>query len=186
MEERKSSYPVLPELLNRWSGRAMSGRSVSKRELMTLFEAARYAPSARNTQPWRFVFSTHRSPKWQEFLALLEPSYKGWCTKAAALILLMVEQGDSNLAIFDAGSAWENLAIQGCSMGLVIHPTAMFNHEAAKKLLSIPDNYEILLMISVGRPGDPKLLPMDLQACEFPKGRKKLSEICFKESFDIR
>lgn len=181
---RKSRYQILPEILHRWSARAMSGRSVSHSELMTLFEAARWAPSARNSQPWRFIYCTHRAKNWHNYLELLDEDHRDWCNRAAALILLISEKSNSDLTIFDTGASWENLAIQGQSMGLVIHPIAMFNHEKSRQLSNIPDNYEVLLMIAVGRPGDIKLLTPELQQREFPKGRKKLSEIVSKEKFN--
>jgi len=183
VNSRKSRYKILPEILNRWSPRAMSGKSVSKSELFTLIEAARWAPSARNIQPWHFIYCTHRAKSWPEYLNLLEESHREWCQRAAALIVLIGEKGESNFHIFDAGAAWENLAIQGQSMGLVIHPIAMFDHQKSRELLHVPKKYEILLMIVVGQPGNVELLAPELQTREFPKGRKKLAEIISKEEY---
>lgn len=173
----------MPQILNRWSPRAMSGKSVSKSELFTLFEAARWAPSARNIQPWHFIYCTHRAKSWHSYLDLLDESHRDWCHRAAAIAVLITKKGEGVLPIFDAGAAWENLAIQGCSMGLVIHPIAMFDHEKARKILNVPIEYDMLLMIIVGRPGDLELLSQKNRDREFPKSRKKLSEIISKEKF---
>jgi len=106
-----------------------------------------------------------------------------WCEKAGALILLISEKGNNDYCQFDAGAAWENLAIQGHSMGLVIHPIAMFDHDKARELLAIHENYEILIIIAVGKPGEETQLPPEYQAREFPSSRKKLNEVVSKEEF---
>ena len=167
----------------------MNGKSISHSELMTLFEAARWAPSSGNNQPWRFVYSTHRAPMWQDFLKLLDEGNKEWCTRAAALVLVCSKttfdynEKPSPSHAFDCGAAFENLAIQGVSMGLVVHPMEGFNKQQAKLQLSIPGNYELIAMVAIGRPGKLEDLSDKNKEREFPKGRKSIKEIASKEKF---
>ena len=88
-EYRKPEYDVNPVFLNRWSPRAMSGEGISEEDLMSLFEAARWAPSANNNQPWRFVFARRDTPHWQPFLDLLVDLNRAWAFRAAALVVVV-------------------------------------------------------------------------------------------------
>ena len=89
---RSSNYPICPILLNRWSPRAMSGKPVAKEQLMSLFEAARWAPSSYNNQPWRFIYAHRDTPEWGTFLDLLVEQNKMWADKAGVLIVLAAKK----------------------------------------------------------------------------------------------
>ena len=89
---RSSEYTVAPLILNRWSPRAMSGEEISDKELMALFEAARFAPSSYNDQPWRFVYAKRNTPAWQKLFDLLVPFNQSWCKNGAALVVAVAHK----------------------------------------------------------------------------------------------
>jgi nitroreductase len=181
-EHRTPDYPIEPLLLDRWSPRAMSGEPLEDGELMRLFEAARWAPSTYNEQEWRFLFARRDTPHWTAFFELLMEANKVWCAKAAVLMVVLshkvfTRDGKPNpVHTFDAGAAFENLALQGAAMGLVVHGMAGFNRDQARIALRVPDDYDVEAMVAVGHPGDPAELPPQLQAREKPSGRMAARE----------
>lgn len=187
---RSTEYPALdPLILHRWSARAMSGEMVSHEELMTLFEAARWAPSAANNQPWRFVYCLKGSPSWDSFFGLLDNFNTAWAHTGAALIIIISKKtldynGQSyRTHSFEAGAAWQNFALQASVLGLVAHAMKGFDYDAARKLLAVSDEYLIEAMAVVGRQGAKEDLLPAFQKFETPSDRKPLSEIVFEETF---
>ncbi len=186
---RKADYTVSKIFLDRWSPRAMSGESISEKELFTLFEAARWAPSSFNEQPWAFVYARRDTKDWNTFLGILADFNQVWCKNAAALICLISKKtfkhsGKPNRNhLSDAGAAWENLALQGSLMGLVVHGMSGYDVEKARKELKIPDEYDIVHMISVGKPGSPLELPENVKQNEKPNDRKHVGEFVFEGHF---
>jgi nitroreductase len=186
---RKADHPVEPIFVRRWSPRAMSGEPLSDAELMSLFEAARWAPSSFNEQPWRFLYARRDTPAWPVFLDLLVEGNRAWCGRAAVLIVVVghkvfTRNGSPNpVAIYDCGSAWENLALQGSHMGLVVHGMAGFNFNKARTALHVPDDFEVAAMAAIGRPGDPDLLPEPLRTKEIPSGRRPVGDIALEGGF---
>ena len=177
--------------IERWSARAMSGQSLENSQLMSLFEAARWAPSSYNEQPWRFLYAHRNTPEWNVFFDLLVPFNQTWCANGAVLVVIVSDsrssQGGTNgCASFDAGAAWQNLALQGSLLGLVVHGMGGFDHQKARELLNIPDYCNIEAMCAIGLPGDVNQLPEYMQKMEKPSGRKPLKEmVCEgKYSFD--
>jgi nitroreductase len=126
-EVRKADYPIDNLFLDRWSPRAMSGEAISQEELMPLFEAARWAPSSYNNQPWRFLYAHRDTEQWKLFFDLLVEFNQGWARNAGVLVLFISKNTlDMNgepapTHSFDTGAAWENLALQGWLKGLVVH-----------------------------------------------------------------
>lgn len=184
-EERKADHPIDNLFLNRWSPRAMTGEAVSKAELLTLFEAARWAPSSYNNQPWRMLYARRDTEHWQTFFDLLVEFNQSWAKNAGALVLFISKthfdfNGQPSVThAFDTGAAWENLALQGSLSGLVVHGMQGFDYERARTTLNIPEGFEVLAMIAIGRPADPATLSEDLKAKETPSGRRKLEQtIC--------
>ena len=157
MNPRKSSYPVQQIFLDRWSPRALSGEAISKEELMSLFEAARWAPSSYNNQPWRFLYALRDTAQWDIFVDLLAPANKIWAEKAAALVVVVshtvfaYNNKPSRTHSFDTGAAWENLALQASLNNLVAHGMEGFDYERAAQTLSIPAAYTVEAMIAIGR-----------------------------------
>lgn len=189
IKNRFSNYNVHNIFLKRWSPRAMSGEPISNEVLFTLFEAARWAPSSYNNQPWRFIYSLRNDENWDDFFSLLGQFNQSWCKNASALIVVIsaenFEYNDkpSLTHSFDTGAAWENLALQAAFMNLVAHGMQGFDYNLAKKQLNIPDDYHIEIMIAVGKPGKKSNLPKELQKLEKPSVRKELEEIVMEGKF---
>src|SRR3989339_1514429 len=120
---RTASFPIEPLILNRWSPRAMSGEPISSEELMSLFEAARWAPSAYNNQPWRFIYAQSGTEHWKNLFGLLVEFNQGWTHAASALVVVLSKKtfdhnGEPSITHqFDTGAAWENLALEASAHG---------------------------------------------------------------------
>jgi len=164
----------------------MSGESISQDELNALFEAARWAPSAGNTHPWRILFAHRDSEHWSLFFGLLVERNQVWCRNAAVLLLFISRRTNEQTGralithSYDTGAAWENLALQGTLEGLVVHGMAGFDYARAKTTLNIPDDFQVEAMAAVGRPGPLTVLPEDFQARESPNTRRPITELVFE------
>ncbi len=189
MQKRKAAYPILDLLKDRWSPRAMAGESLSHEELYTLFEAARWAPSSFNNQPWSFVHADRDSEYWNTFLDLLTPQNRRWADKAGVLIVVLsrslffYDDRPSRTHSFDTGAALENLALQGYSMGLVVHGMEGFDYERAHQVLKAPKEYTVEAIFAVGKPSSLSVLPEELQVREKPSDRKPIEQFVFKGIF---
>jgi len=189
MNKRRPEYKVLDLILNRWSSRAMSGESIDDSDLMSLFEAARWAPSSYNNQPWRFIYVKRDSSIWQDTLNLLVDANKLWAKNGAVLILAIsckyfeYNQKKCRTHSFDTGAAVENLALQGYSMGFVVHGMEGFDYDKARLFFNISDNYDIEAVFVVGKPGPLSVLPEKLQLKEVRSDRKKVEQFVFKDFF---
>jgi nitroreductase len=190
-EYRKADFPIDRLFVRRWSPRAMSGESITDHEMMTLFEAARWAPSTYNEQEWRFLYARRDTPQWQTFFDLLVEFNQSWCQRAALLSVILghkvfQQNGKPNpVHLFDCGNAFENLALQGTIMGLVVHGMQGFDFEKARTALQIPDDYAVVMMFAVGRPGNPQDLPKPAQEREKPSGRKPVREFVCEGAFSF-
>jgi nitroreductase len=180
-EKRRADHPIDKIFVDRWSPRAMSGEAIAEHDLMVLFEAARWAPSSYNNQPWRILYARRDSEHWPLFLDLLVQSNRTWAEKAAALLLFISKTTfDHNgkparTHSFDTGAAWENLALQAMSRGYVAHGMQGFDYERAKTALNVPDEYQVEAMAAIGKPGSRESLPEKLQAMETPNDRRPLA-----------
>ena len=183
LDVRKPDRPIEPIFLRRWSPRAMNGTPVGAADLATVFEAARWAPSTYNEQEWRFLYAHREGPHWQTFFDLLVEGNRAWCDRAGVLVVVLshtvfARNGKPNpVHTYDAGAAWENLALQGCSMGLVVHGMMGFERDRARTVLAVPADYAVEAMIAIGHPGDPEELPEPLRKIEAPSGRKPVSDL---------
>ncbi len=184
-EKRKADHPIDKIFLDRWSPRAMTGETIPQEELMELFEAARWAPSSYNNQPWRILYARRDSEHWPLFFDLMAEFNQGWTRNAAVLIVFISKttfdfNGEASVThSFDTGSAWENLALQGWLKGLVVHGMQGFDYDRARATLNIPEGFQVEAMAAVGRPADPEKLPADLREKESPSDRRKLEQtIC--------
>lgn len=182
---RETEVAIVPLLRDRWSARAMSGKAVSIEEIKQLVEAAKWAPSSYNNQPWRFFFAQVGDTYWQSYLDLMVPFNQAWASKAGALFIVAnrklfeFNNKPSRTAAYDTGAAVENLALQGYSMGLVVHQMEGFDYQKAHELLQLPQDYEIQAMVAVGHPGTLEDLPEEMRSREYSSDRKKLDEILF-------
>jgi nitroreductase len=189
---RRADYPIEALFLRRWSPRAMSGEPISEKEILTLFEAARWAPSTYNEQEWRFLYARRDMPQWPTFFGLLAEGNQAWCGRAALLGLVLAHKvfqrnGKANpVHVFDSGLAYENLALQGTAMGLVIHGMQGFDYDKARTSLSVPDDYAVCAMFAVGRPGDPDQLAPEMRELEKPSPRKPVREIICEGKFGFK
>jgi nitroreductase len=178
-------------IAKRWSPRAFQDRLVEKEKIAALFEAARWAPSSRNEQPWRFVYATKDEPEnFEKILSTLVEGNYVWAKNAPLLMIgIAKENWDFNgkpngHAVYDLGQSVANLSIQATNMGLHLHQMAGFSAEKAAEVLNIPEGYQPKVAIAVGYLGKPEQLPEKLAKREVEKSsRKPIAEIAFRGSF---
>lgn len=193
MTIRQPTYPVDPLFLDRWSPRAFDGSELGEEEVLRLIEAARWAPSAYNAQPWRFLYALRGGDDWPLFLDLLLPFNRDWAERASALLFILsdthlrdaegVSRGVSASHSFDAGAAWMSLALQARRAGLHARAMIGFDHARAAELLEVPDDHRIEAAVAIGRIGDPASLPDRLRAREMPSDRTPLARIAIAGRF---
>src|SRR5215212_4851034 len=186
MAGRQPEHPVDDLFLRRWSPRAFDGSEMAEEDLLTMFEAARWAPSAFNSQPWRFLYAKRGDANWQRFLSLLIPWNQGWAHSASVLIYVLSdtlpftdkagEPATSHTHSYDAGAAWACLALQATRLGYQAHGMSGVDFERARVELGVPQRYRIEAAAVVGRIGDPATLDEKLRAREAPSGRKPSSD----------
>lgn len=186
-DPRTPDYPIDPLFTDRWSPRAFDGASIDHDTLMTLLEAARWAPSAYNLQPWRFVYALRDTRHWDALIATLIPFNQGWAAGASALVYILSDRfvrdadgavkSDSHSHSFDAGAAWAMLALQAVRSGLFAHGMTGFDGDAARAAMAVPDGYRIEAAVAIGRIGDPATLAEGLRAREMPSGRTPLDRL---------
>lgn len=190
---RTTDLPVDQSFLDRWSPRAFDESTINDKDLATIFDAARWAPSAYNWQPWRFLYARREGADWQRFLDLLVPFNASWASRASALIFILSDTligapGSDELKpaysnSFDAGSAWSLLALQAFKLGYSTHGMVGVDFDRARAELKVPDRFRIEAAVALGRQGDKAILPEQLQAREAPSPRKPVSESAFEGNF---
>jgi len=157
----ETEYPVIDLLKNRWSPRAFSSDPIEEEKIISLFEAARWAPSCFNDQPWSFIiFKNENREEFEKIIEILSPRNQLWA-KNAPLIMLSVARinfernGKLNRHAFhDVGSAVTNLTLQATAMDLYVHQMAGFDAEKAKVLFNIPEGFEPVAAIAIGYYGN--------------------------------
>jgi nitroreductase len=175
--------------VQRWSPRSFSDEPLAPEQVRSLFEAARWAPSASNLQPWLFVYADDA-----ETLALARPILRDgnrrWADRAPLLVFVFARRANpatgaaNHLAAFDTGAAWMSLALQAQKLGLVAHAMGGIHPDRAYAILGVPsDEYESLCAIAVGRRAAPDHLPDDLRAREVPSTRKAVGEFALRGAF---
>jgi nitroreductase len=187
---RHSEHHVHSQFLDRWSGRAFTGETLSEAEMLTLFEAARWAPSSMNFQPWRFLYARRDSEFWPAFLDLLVPGNRAWAERAGALVVVIsrLQFDDQRPCIthsYDSGAAWQNLALQASLEGIVAHGIQGFDYERARRVLRIPAQFAVEAMIVLGKPAAPEVLPQDLRQREMPSDRRALAQTICEGPFSL-
>ncbi len=181
-ETRKAGHPIDSLFLDRWSPRAMSGEEIPEEELLILFEAARWAPSSYNNQPWRILYARRNSIHWPLFFDLMVDFNKTWAKQAAALVVFLSKitfdhNGEPSVThSFDTGAAWQNLALQATLKNFVAHSMQGFDYDRARTVLKIPGDFKVEAMAAIGKPGKKEDLPLGLQEREAPNDRRKLAE----------
>ena len=186
-QQGHAQFPIHELLARRWSPRAFDERLVEADTLRTLFEAARWAPSSNNEQPWRFIVATKdHETEWNRLVACLVEGNRTWAARAPVLVLSVASMsfevtGKPNRHAFhDTGLATENLILQAAVHGLMARQMAGFDMEKARADLGIPSGYEPVAMIAIGYPGDPDSLPERLRERELqPRSRRPIGEWTF-------
>lgn len=186
---RTPEYEINDVIVGRWSPRSFAPFELADKDLFSLFESARWAPSSSNSQPWRFIYAKRNSQNWNNLFDLLIDFNKQWCADASVLVVVLSRKNfehngkPSVTHQFDTGAAWENLALQAVSQGLVTHAMAGFDYEKARRDLEVPDDYDVMAMIAIGKRGPKEKLPAELQAREVPNTRKPISDIVMEGKF---
>lgn len=193
MADRQADHPVDPLFLQRWSPRAFDASEMPEEDLLTMFEAARWAPSAFNSQPWRFLYARRGDENWERFLGLLIPWNRSWAHSASALVYILSdtlpftdkagEPATSHTHSYDAGAAWACFALQASLMGYQAHGMSGVEFERVAAELGVPGRYRVEAAAVVGRVGDPATLPEKLRVRETPSARRPVSDFTFLGNF---
>jgi nitroreductase len=184
--KRTPEADVDDAFVQRWSPRSFSGEPLAPEQVRSLFEAARWAPSASNLQPWLFVYADD-----EETLALTRPILRNgnrrWADRAPLLVFVFARRSNpttgelNRLAAFDTGAAWMSLALQAQKLGLVAHAMGGIYPERAHEILGVrSEEYESLCAVAVGMRASPEILPDDLRAREVPSTRKAINEFAVR------
>jgi len=192
--ERKTEHDIDSIFTDRWSPRSLSNEGFTEKDLMTLFEAARWTPSSSNRQPWRFLYAMHGTKEFKKFFGLLDDFNILWTKNSGALIVLISrnnsekKEGEDKekpdkLHSFGTGSALISLMLQARMKNLIAHGMAGFDYDKARKDLKIPDGYTVEAMIAVGTQGNIEDLHERMQKSEKPNQRKPLKEIIASGDF---
>ena len=194
---REAEHPIDPLFLERWSPRAFDGSEIPDEDLLTIFEAARWAPSAFNSQPWRFLYAKRGDPDWDAFLSGLIPWNQAWAQSASVIIYIISdtlpftdratgEPAPSRTHSYDAGAAWGYLALEATQLGYQAHGMSGVEFDEVQRSLGVPDRYRIEAAAVIGRIGDPATLPEKLRAREVPSGRRPIAESLVRGRFPTR
>ena len=181
ISNRKANHEINPIYTKRWSPRAFSSKKVEREKLDSVFEAARWAPSASNNQPWHYIFAESDEDK-ERFLSFILPGNTSWCVDAPILIAAVskktVDRSDkvqeNKWHAFDTGTSWGFLALEAFRQGLVTHAMGGFKQEEAKGALQLTDDYEVQAMIALGYQGETADLTEELQEREVVSDRKEI------------
>jgi nitroreductase len=178
-----TNFPVHDLIRDRWSPRAFADKPVGREVLASLFEAARWAPSSNNEQPWAYLVATKDNAEdFAKTLSVLVEFNADWAKNAPVLLLavsrLKFPNGNPNRnAFYDTGAATMLLSIEATARGLAVHQMAGFDPAKAKQVFEIPADCEPIAAIAIGYPGDPNSLSQKLQDREnAPRTRKPLTE----------
>ncbi len=189
LKKAPSMAGVLPAFHERWSPRSFSTREVSADALKKLFEAARWAASSYNEQPWRFIVGRRGDGAWEKIFAALGEFNKSWAKTAPVLILTVARTrfshngAENRHALYDLGAASSYLTLEAAALGLATHQMAGFDPEMARKAFAIPVEYAIGTVIALGYQGDPAalddagLIERETEA----RTRKSLDELVYSE-----
>lgn len=185
--------PIHELIANRWSGRAYdAGKPVTQTQIISLLEAARWAPSCYGDQPWRFIVWNKNadSDAWQQALDCLVPGNQAWAKDAPVLVLVASDslfghnQQPNRWAQYDTGAAAENLCLQAEALGLMAHQMGGFNPDLARETFNIPNQFTLMAFITVGYPADIATVTGEALTRETAaRTRKPLAELFFSGSW---
>jgi len=186
-----TEYPVNDLVRNRWSPRAFSQKAIAAEDLRSLFEAARWAPSSNNEQPWAFIVATRDND--EDFSKALQPLVEfnaNWAKKAFVLGYAVSElkfaknNAPNRNAQYDTGAAMALLCVEATARGLVVHQMAGFDPDTAREVFDIPEGWEAIAAFAIGYPGDPASLPEPYRDRESaPRVRKPIRDFVMSGSW---
>jgi nitroreductase len=184
----KTDYLINDLIAKRWSARAFSTRPVEVSKLLSILEAARWAPSSRNEQPWRYIVFTNDNPEKLNKAQSVLKDINDYAKRAPILICAITKKTYSDtrnynrLHFHDLGAANENMFLEAFNRGLIMHEMGGFDIQKAREIFNIPEDYETGVMIAIGYQDNYDILPESLrQKASIPRQRKSLSEIAFLE-----
>jgi nitroreductase len=184
----KTDHPINELIAKRWSARAFSTRPVERSKLLSVLEAARWAPSSRNEQPWRYIVFTNDNPDKLKKAQSVLKDINNYAKRAPVLICAITKKTYSDnrnynrLHFHDLGAANENMFLEAFNQGLIMHEMGGFYVQKAKEVFKVPEDFEAGIMIALGYQDAHRVLPDSLrQKAHLPRERKPLSEIAFLE-----
>jgi len=188
INKANTDHPVSEIIARRWSARAFSTRPVEFSKLLSILEAARWAPSSRNEQPWRYIVFTSDNPEMLKKAQSVLKEINDYAKRAPILICAITkksysENGNPNrLHFHDLGAANENMFLEAFNQGLIMHEMGGFDVQKAREIFNVPEDYEVGIMIAIGYQDTYHVLPDRLRHKAFtPRVRKPLCEIVFIE-----
>ena len=186
-----TDFPIHNLIARRWSARAFSTKTVKKSKLLSILEAARWAPSSRNEQPWRYIVFTDENPEKLNIARSVLLEINNYAKRAPILICAITKKYYSDNGIYnklhfhDLGAANENMFLESFNQGLIMHEMGGFDRDKARRVFNVPDDYEIGIMIAIGYQDSHDILPERYKEKAFsPRERKPLSEIAFLKELD--
>lgn len=189
---RIADHAIAPLFLDRWSPRAFTGEAMPQETLLSLFEAARWAPSAANGQPWRFVYGHRGTEAFETIYNTLDEGNRRWADKASVLIVIISQThrkgADGALRpaythAFDTGAAWAYLALEATRAGYHAHGMGGIDREKAMQVLGVPEGFRVEAGLAIGKIAPKETLPEDLMKREVPSTRKPVAEFVSEGKF---
>ena len=189
---RTADHPIDPVFLDRWSPRAYTGEDMPHETLLSLFEAARWAPSAANGQPWRFVYGHRGTKAFDTIYDTLDDGNRRWADKASVLVVIVsathrkTADGEMRSVFthaFDTGTAWGYLALQAVHCGYYAHGMGGIDRAKAMEVLGIPEGFRVEAAAAIGRIAPKETLPEDLMKRETPSTRKPVWDFISEGEF---
>jgi nitroreductase len=181
---------IHPLIKKRWSPRAFLSQPVDKEVLRRIFEAARWAPSSYNEQPWRFIFGEKDDETWEKIFQTLKPSNKLWAALAPVLILsvgkkiVTINNTTNKVYQYDVGQSVAYITFQVMQEGLYIHQMGGFDGDKARDTFEIPEDYQPVTVLAIGYKGEPGILNEEHQKKELaPRQRRQADDFVFSGTF---
>jgi nitroreductase len=185
---READASVEPMFTERWSSKSFTSRPLTQAQIASLFEAARWAPSSGNRQPWLFVYTTDGADR-KKFDSVLNENNRKWATRSGMIVLVFArtvtdDGGNIRTAQFDTGAAWMSLALQANRMGLNTRAMGGIDLDAAHEAAGVPRNkFKAICAIAIGSAGTNGDLEADIREQNLPNGRKPVREVVFRGSY---
>lgn len=192
---RTADHDIKTIFLDRWSPRGFDASTIPDEDLNSMLEAARWAPSASNQQPWNFTYAKRDTPHWQAYLECLMGGNQRWADKASVLLFVISHKvslsssGEKRANVshsFDSGAAWMALALQAKALGYDAHGMGGIHKDKIIEKFGLTDDYAVEAAIAIGKRAPIETLPEDLAAREVPSQRKPISAFAFEGTFKIQ